>query len=295
MGCRAFTPHLVGLAKELEGAPFHFIASHNQSGSPEAALHEIFQNGLEPFAPNVTVTKQAGHPGVKGTGYVPYYLLFDHHGDLVHHHQGGPYHGGDGTAVLDRVREMLRSVPVVYVGKDPFERHHKLAAELEKGKKLSKSLEALARAHAENPEDSELTRLVAGVVRYRDRLIATFAAQLPTDPGGVIKDLKSAVKDFAGTPWSAPLDELLAQLQDRSVSRLHEESASSLRSALARLDRLERVAGNGGKVLNPLDAKFRAENERDLEQIKRALKELRDEHSALPAGKRAGELLALLE
>ena len=92
MGCKAFTPPLVGLARELEGSPFHLIASHNQRGDDASARHEIFQNGLDPLTSNVSVVKAANHSWVTGTGYVPYYMVFDHHGDLVHHHQGGPYH-----------------------------------------------------------------------------------------------------------------------------------------------------------------------------------------------------------
>ena len=295
MGCRAFTPHLVGLAKELENQAFHLVASHNQSGSEEAAKHEIFQNGLDPLTTNVTVSKQARHPGVKGTGYVPYYLVFDQHGDLAYHHQGGPYHGGDGTAVLDRVRGMLKELPVVYVGKEPFERFEKLASELRKGRKLQRSFATLAAALKVTPEDAELARLASAVERHRDRTLARAATRMALDPGAALKELREAAKHFAHTPWSEPLDAAVANYQDRGVSRANEEAAKQLRGILKRLEKLERVAGNGGKVLNPLDARFRSENERGLKQLVESLRELREEFPSSPAAGRAAELLALLE
>lgn len=295
MGCRAFTPPLVGLARELEGQPFHLLSSHNQSGSAEAARHEIFQNGLAPLAPNVTVAKQADHPGVKGTGYVPYYLVFDHHGDLAYHHQGGPYHGGDGNAVHDRVREMLTQVPVIYCGKEAFENHERLALELQKGHKLKKSFATLAALLKTSPEDPELLRLAGGVELYRDNLLRELRRQQATDPAGALKQLKAAVKEFEGTPWAAPLAELLTEATDRASSKAFKSAAKSLRSIEARLAKLDPVQGNAGKVLNPLDGKFREQNERSLNQIVKALKDLAAEYPDTPAGKRAAELHSLLE
>ena len=86
MGCAAFTPSLVGLASELEGQPFHLVASFNQSGGARKALHEIFQNGLPVTSSNVSATLSARHPDVTGITYVSYYIVFDKHGDLAYHH-----------------------------------------------------------------------------------------------------------------------------------------------------------------------------------------------------------------
>lgn len=294
MGCRAFTPPLVGLAKELEGQPFHLLASHNQNGSLDAAQHEIYQNGLHPLSPNVTVAKSAGHPGVTGTGYVPYYLVFDHHGDLAYHHQGGPYHGGDGNAVHDRVRNMLTQVPVVYVGKDTFSKYSKLAKELEKGKNLKRSFAALAAALEKTPEDPELQQLDAGVTLYRDRLIVQTTQELAVNPKEARKDLKAAIKDFAATPWVEPLQALQVQLQDRANAKQHDASSKALRAAIAKLEKLEPVQGNAGKVINLVDTEFRSANARDLESIKKALRNIVDKYGETPAAVRAGELLGLL-
>jgi len=75
---------LVGLAKRLEDKPFHLIAAFSQHGTKEWAESYLRSKGLAPSAPNFTVTKGGRHPDVKGNGYVPYYMVFDHTGKLVH-------------------------------------------------------------------------------------------------------------------------------------------------------------------------------------------------------------------
>ncbi len=294
MGCRAFTPPVVGLARELEGEPFHLVASHNQGGDGEHALAEMFRNGLAPFSPNVSVTKSARHPGVTGTGYVPYYMIFDHHGDLVHHHQGGPYHGGDGTEALDRVRALLKEVPAVYLGKEPFAEHAKLAKKIASGKKLRAPLEELAALAAAHPEDAELQRLVAGVERHRDRIAAHVERLLATDPAKAKKEATAAAKDFAGTPWSGPLDELATSLADRELGKRREAAAKEIAQIMKAFGKLEPVRGNAGEVRNPLDPEFRQANEKALKKLVAKLERLRDDDGELAAGRRAVELLGLL-
>ena len=41
----------------------------------------------------MTITKMGRHPDVRGNGYVPYYVVFDHTGKLAYDHMGGRYHG----------------------------------------------------------------------------------------------------------------------------------------------------------------------------------------------------------
>ena len=89
MGCKAVTPHLVSLAKRLEGRPFHLVAAHNQNDTKENVVAYMKSNGLSDDTTNLTVTSRGRHSKVKGNGYVPYYMVFDHHGDLAHHHMCG--------------------------------------------------------------------------------------------------------------------------------------------------------------------------------------------------------------
>jgi hypothetical protein len=295
VGCKAFTPHLVGLAKELENKPFHLLASYNQRAKQEQAKHEIFQNGLAPLSPNVTVSMHARHTGVEGTGYVPYYLVFDHHGDLVHHHQGGPYHGGDGTEVLERVRGMLEQVPVIYMGKKPFQQHVELAQNLAKGKKLNKSLLALAAALAESPEDPELARILAGVERYKRSLFTESERLLGSDFNAGRERLATGAKDFAGTPWASDIEKLSKTVHKVQSIKLYGKAAQAFARSVSQLNELKPVQGNGCKVINPLDKRFRQSNRKELDKIIVNLKELRDQGHSSPAGKLSVQLLALLQ
>ena len=123
---------MVGLAKRLEGKPFHLLAAHCQDQPRETVVRYVRGKELEASTPNFTVTSFGGHPGVKGNGYVPYYMVFDQHGDLAYHHMCGGYHGGDGLAMIDRVDKLLKETPEIYLGKEPFEAVPKLAAKLKK-------------------------------------------------------------------------------------------------------------------------------------------------------------------
>ncbi|MDF1838449.1 MAG: hypothetical protein P1V35_11305 [Planctomycetota bacterium] len=295
MGCKAFTPHLVGLAKELENKPFHLLASYNQRGTPAQAKHEIFQNGMALLAPNVTVSMHANHSGVQGTGYVPYYMVFDHHGDLVYHHQGGPYHGGDGTAVLDRVRTMLEQVPVIYTGRIPFERHAELAQKLEKGKQLNKSLLALAAALGQDPNDAELARLQNGVESYKRIELSRVERLLGTDFNAGQAHLETLAKAFLGTPWEYDIQPLVKSVRTPKAQKFHGAASKSLAKALGELQKLKSIQGNGAQVLNPLDAEFRATNRKKLDAIIQSLDAIGDQGSATPAGKLSVQLLALLQ
>ena len=294
MGCAAFTPSLVGLASELEGKNFHLVASYNQRGSQEKALHEIFQNGLSVAPPNVSATMSARHPKVQGIKYVPYYIVFDHHGDLVYHHQGGPYHGGDGKDVLARVRTMLKEVPAIYVGKEPFETHKRLADEISRGKKLGASLKKLAKALEAAPDDPELARLVAAIERHARNERASIESDLATNPKGAFKALDLLEKAYAETAWGSDIKELAAQYEAKSVRKASEVAAKELNSIVAGWQKLPAVRGNGGQVRNPLDERFRTQNAAHLDELKKALGSLTEDAKYLPAGARAAALLGLL-
>ena len=83
-------------------------------------------------------------------------------------------------------------------------------------------------------------------------------------------------------------------MNDRAASKLYDSSAKELRAVLDKYDKLAPVQGNGGKVLNPVDAKFRQSNERELEGLRKSLRRIIERYEDTPAGERASELLALL-
>lgn len=282
MGCKAFTPHLVGLAKELEGQAFHFVSSYNQRGDARVAAHELFQNGLGLFAPNVTAALHTAHPGVTGTGYVPYYMVFDHHGDLVHHHQGGPYHGGDGTEVLDRVRKMLKDVPHVYMGRAPFESHTALAKKFERPSSLAEGIAELAAALEKAPEDKELMRLAKGLERHRDRELAKLNRALATDAPQAKRTAASLLSTLGETPWAAPVAKIHEELHDEERYVKHLQGSKVLNGLFERFDELKTIRGNSGRVRNPLDPGFLEKNAKALRALRGDLDAFIKEHRQLP-------------
>ena len=121
---------MVSLAKRLEDRPFHLVATHCQNNSQANVISYLQSKNLASNTPNCTVTSFGGHPQVKGNGYVPYYMVFDHHGKLVQHHMCGDYHGGDGLEMIEWVDKLLQDAPGIYLGKEPFEHAPKIVAHL---------------------------------------------------------------------------------------------------------------------------------------------------------------------
>ncbi|MEM9079565.1 MAG: hypothetical protein AAGC74_02610 [Verrucomicrobiota bacterium] len=101
---------MVGLAKELEGQPFRLIASYCQRGTKEAALASLRKHGWSRKLTNATVMYQTDFPKAP-VKYVPYYLIFDHKGELRHNHMAGPYHGGNRKTYQTQIKALLKQVP----------------------------------------------------------------------------------------------------------------------------------------------------------------------------------------
>ena len=222
MGCRAITPALVGLASRLEGKPFHLIASFCQRGKREDAVAYIRGKGLAADTPNLTVTYQGRHPQVKGNGYVPYYMVFDHTGRMVHHHMCGNYHGGDGLAMIEWVDRLLEKTPALWLGAQPFETHAALAERVAGGNALAKWVAEAESLQAAEPH-AELDRILAGVTRYRDRGLQRAESLLAASPKDVLPLLEELADELGETETCKPVRERLASLEagdvlDRSIA-----------------------------------------------------------------------------
>ena len=112
MGCQRVTPGMVSLAKKFKDQPFHLLASHCQRGDRDQVLKGLEAQGWTAEMDNFTVSSQTRFkPGVKVGRYVPYYFIFDHTGKLRHHHQAGPWHGGDGDKYQELVAALMKEVP----------------------------------------------------------------------------------------------------------------------------------------------------------------------------------------
>lgn len=206
------------MAKRLEGKPFHLVASHCQdTSSKKDVIGYVRANGFSGTSPNMTILKNGRHPDVKGAGFVPYYIVFDHRGKIRRHHQGGSYHGGDSLQMIEWVDRLLKEAPAIYLGEQAFAKHAKLAKKIASGKSLGgslKKLEALRTTTTEAADKAELKRLYAAVTGYRDRKLQGAAALEGSQPREVIPTLKALAKIFRGTTLAKPVVSKLEDMED---------------------------------------------------------------------------------
>jgi len=181
---------------------------------------------FSPSSPNFTVTSFGRHPGVKGNGYVPYYLVFDHHGKLVHHHMCGDYHGGDGLKMIEWVDKLLKNAPALYLGREEYTRTSELAERISAKRKLADDLKALEKRAASSQdavEQAEVARIRKWVVRYRDGELKRIDGLLKSRPSRVLSSLKKLQAELEGTALAAAVDARAAEL----------ESGDALKRAIA--------------------------------------------------------------
>ena len=214
MGCKAITPHLVSLAKRYEGSAFHLIASHCQNQPKESVVSYIRSQGVAADTPNFTVTSFGRHPKVKGNGYVPYYIVFDHHGNLVHHHMCGNYHGGDGLKMIDWVDKLMAKAPAIYLGQEPFEHATKLAKQVSKRSKLGTAVKTIEKQLAADSTSADLRadlkRLMTTVTAWRDKELARALALEASKPSRVVGSLSALAKELKGSSLAPAVEEQLA-------------------------------------------------------------------------------------
>ena len=247
------------MAKELEGKPFHLLATHCQKNSRANVIKYIKGKGLAPTSPNVTVTSFGGHPKVKGNGYVPYYMVFDQHGELAHHHMCGGYHGGDGLKMIEWVKKLLKDAPEIYLGKDPFTVIRKLAAQVAKKKKLAAAVKRIETELAGEPgreRRAELQRLHDAVKAWHDTRFDHIVKLSATNPPQVVPAMKQLAKDLKGTKLGEHSARNLSSLQKdaglktairlfksfqktvKAVDKLKDPSPTALKRHAKRLEKL---------------------------------------------------------
>jgi hypothetical protein len=276
------TPHLVSLARKLEGRPFHIVASHCQRNSKEEVVAYIQGQGVEPDASNFTVTSFGRHPHIKGNGYVPYYAVFDHRGRLIRDHMCGDYHGGDGLRFIEVVEEALARTPSIYLGEDPFEDLAAVAADIEQGHKVGAHVTELEELVADDtepePRRAEGERLLQAIRDHVDRHLQIVTELEATDPAEVLPLLATLARQLQGR----------SQLGDR-VEQAHRERKSSrelrravkmaasfdrVRTTLAELDTCDGCRRGGAGAFRPTCAACRQANERQVAAARRTLQTL---------------------
>ncbi len=226
----------------------------------------------------MTVSSQGGHPKVKGNGYVPYYMVFDHTGKLAHHHMCGAYHGGDGLKMIEWVDELLEKTPAIYLGDAPFEHEAALAAKVAKKKGLKAALTTIEKKLGDPALDgqhkAELERLQTAIVDYRDRMQAHAEELMATKPSETLPALKALVKELGGTaivePAAARLSEL-SKSKELKTAIAVEKKLGKIVKGLEKRDPCEACDRKGHERLN---AACSACKEEAAKAIRKALKKL---------------------
>ncbi|MHC4780923.1 MAG: hypothetical protein ACYTFG_20315 [Planctomycetota bacterium] len=252
----------------------------------------IRSQGLSPDASNVTVTSFGRHPKVKGNGYVPYYMIFDHHGDLVYDHMCGSYHGGDGLKCIEKVEELLLHAPAIYLGRKPFEVVPKLAEKIASGKGFAstvKSVETRLQSGEESEAaTAELKRLMKGVIRHRDKGLREAEVVLATRPSSVVKQLARLEKELKGTALAAPVSDRLAELKGSKGLRTATEMEKKfvkIRKSLERLAPCKDCKRKRIKSMSPACPTCRSQYGPVLAKLKQQLTGLADTNPDLPISK----------
>jgi len=206
-GCRELEPELLKASRDLADRPIHMILTYVEDRPREQTVARFAELGLSAECPNISITKDGGHPKIKSQGYLPYYLVFDHRGKLVHHHMGGEYHRGDGRKMIQWLEELSRNVPDFYFGTKPFVKIPALAERVESKTKLAAAIRE-AEEMLDPPEgqpkpdaatEAELHRLLGVVKRYRDRKLMSIELIYPSAPAKVIPMLTALQREFRGT------------------------------------------------------------------------------------------------
>lgn len=206
-GCRELVPALIETSTRLGDRPIHMILTYVEDRPKDQTVDYFAKLGLTAECPNITITKDGKHPKVKSVDYLPYYLVFDYRGKLVHHHMGGPYHRGDGRKMIQWLEELSRDVPDFYFGTQPFLKIGALAERIERRKKLAGAIqeaeEMLDPPQGEPRPDAatkaELERLLKVIERYRDRKLKSVELIFPSQPTKVLPMLTALNREFRGT------------------------------------------------------------------------------------------------
>lgn len=206
-GCRDLVPALIEASTALGDRPVHMILTYAEDRDKEQTVAWFAEQGMSSDCPNLTITKDGKHPTIKSEGYLPYYLVFNHRGKLVHHHMGGPYHRGDGRKMIQWLEELSQDVPDFYFGTQPFLKIAPLAERIEEKKKLAGAIreaeEMLDPPKGQPKPDAatkaELERLLKVVKRYRDRKLRSIELIYPSQPTKVLPMLTALRREFWGT------------------------------------------------------------------------------------------------
>ena len=244
--------------------------------------------------------KDGRHPRVKSAGSVPYYMVFDQHGDIVHHHMAGAYHGGDGDGQVGVVEKLLKGTPTIYLGREPYPQLAKVAKKVGQGRKAGAALKPLEGALEAEPDEArkgEITRLLAAVEEWRDRQLRHAVRGLATRPSGVVPRLEELAKMLSGSALADEVGVRLAEVKEgdaltRAIAV--EKSLAKLEKQLAKAKPCDGCKRQGAKSARTSCDGCRGKARKAFGKVAGALDELASAHADLPITSRVTALRAAL-
>lgn len=277
------------MARELEGQPFHLLAAHCQNDTKANVVGYIRSQGLAEDTPNMTVTSFGGHPGVKGNGSVPYYIVFDHTGKMRHHHMCGAYHGGDGLRMIEWVHNLLDEAPAIWLGETPFTHVPDLAKKVESGKGLGAvAIELETNRDADEAVQAERTRLLAALTTWRDREQQLAERLMGSNPKEVLDAYGTLAKTLKGSALAKPVDARIAALKGSKQladSIKLQKTLEKTKRKIAKLKLPKEAKRKGLKAFSLDDPLCRKEHAKTLAKSAKKLREAIEGHEALPIAK----------
>ena len=284
----------------MEGRPFHLLAAHCQRGEKSTVVSYIRSKGLAEDTPNMTVSSFGGHPNVKGNGYVPYYMVFDHTGALRHHHMCGAYHGGDGMKMIEWVERLVGEAPAIYLGDEPFEHYTKLASQVAKGEGIAKALATLESVDDTQPEAAraEAKRLLDALATWRDGQLARVDHLMATKPDAVLAALGTLGKAMGPKAKLAePVFARSAALKgspDLAAAVKIQKLLEKTKRKIERLKVPKDAKRRGVTIFDPSDSACRAEHAKTLDRAAKKLRDATADHPDLPIATTANAYAKLL-
>jgi len=281
--------------------PFHLVATHCQRAPKEDVIAYLRSKGLAESSPNFTLTSFGGHPAVKGNGYVPYYMVFDHKGRLIREHMCGDYHGGDGLAMIEWVEKALKDAPAIYLGDGPWDQVPDLAKQVSAKKDLGKAVSGIERELTEGAAGARRTQLESlkrVLVDYRDAQIERANGLLATRPSSVVPRLTTLAKEFKGSSFEEGISARAKELKssrDLKDAMAVEKALAKTEKSLSKLKPCKPCKRKGLKAARGSCPTCREANAGAYRSAVKKLKGLLEKYPGLPIAQTVKAKLATLQ
>ena len=271
----------------MEEKPFHLIASDCQESKKEDVLMLLKSNGFETNVQNFTITQFGGHQTIKGNGFAPYYILFDHRGKVFYHYKCGQAHGGDGLKFLELVEQLIEDAPIIYTGRKPYLHISPLAEQVAKKQQLTTAIESIRKRMIDGNESQavleELQRLYEMIKKYRDQRLKAIEKLMETTPDKVLNELKALQNDFKGTTIADPIDSKMDEMKNSKELKEAieiQKKVTAMQTKIGLLKPCDSCKKKGSKSMNETCTSCQKSNQEWIQKLTQQLeKELEGKES----------------